>query len=66
MRKLTDSTLAKLVAINELPTVTVSSKPMLQWKSHVGLRKRLISERIRGHNLIHGLLVSQGWLPGIG
>ena len=48
MRKLTDSTLAKLVSINELPTVTVSSKPMLQWKSHVGLRKRLISERIRG------------------
>ena len=53
--------LAKLAAINELPTVTVPSKPMRQWKSLVGLRKRLISERVRGQNRIRGLLVSQGW-----
>jgi transposase len=53
--------LAKLAAINELPTVTVSSKPMRQWKSLAGFRKSLISERVHGQNRIRSLLVAQGW-----
>lgn len=31
-----------------------------QWKSLIGFRKRLVSERVRGQNRIRGLLVCQG------
>jgi len=52
--------LAQLTALNQLPTVTVPSPATRQWKSLIGLRKRLMSDRIRGQNRIRALLVSQG------
>ncbi|MGL4419621.1 MAG: IS110 family transposase [Gemmataceae bacterium] len=52
--------LAKLAAMDELPTVPMQPQPLRQRKSLIGLRKRLVSERTRGQNRIRGLLVSQG------
>src|SRR5262249_10209880 len=52
--------LARLAAIGELPTVCVPPRPVRQWKSLIGLRKRLVGERGRGQNRIRGLLVGQG------
>lgn len=52
--------LAQLAALNQLPTVTVPPPATRQWKSLIGLRKRLMSDRIRGQNRIRALLVSQG------
>jgi transposase len=52
--------LARLAAIGELATVPVSPKPQRQWKSLIGLRKRLVGERGRGQNRIRGLLAGQG------
>jgi transposase len=54
--------LAKLAAMDELPTVPMQPKPLRQRKSVIGLRKRLVSERTRGQNRIRGLLVGQGLL----
>jgi transposase len=52
--------LAKLSSLGELPTVRVPAKATRQWKSLIGLRKRLVGERGRGQNRIRGLLVGQG------
>jgi transposase len=52
--------LARLAAIGELPTISVPPQPVRQWKSLIGLRKRLVGERGRGQNRIRGLLVGQG------
>jgi transposase len=52
--------LAKLAAMDELPTVPMQPKPLRQRKSLIGLRKRFVGERIRGQNRIRGLLVGQG------
>jgi transposase len=52
--------LARLAAIGELATVPVSPKPQREWKSLIGLRKRLVGERGRGQNRIRGLLTGQG------
>jgi len=52
--------LARLAAIDELPTISVPPRPVRQWKSLIGLRKRLVGERGRGQNRIRGLLVGQG------
>src|SRR6516165_5609050 len=52
--------LARLAAIGELPTVSLPSRPVRQWKSLIGLRKRLVGERGRGQNRIRGLFVGQG------
>jgi transposase len=52
--------LARLAAVGELDPVAVPSRAVRQWKSLIGLRKRLVSERVRGQNRIRGLLVSQG------
>src|SRR5947209_16125751 len=52
--------LARLSAIGELATVPVAPKPQRQWKSLIGLRKRLVGERGRGQNRIRGLLAGQG------
>src|SRR5437763_1146377 len=50
--------LARLAAVGE--AVPVPPRAVRQWKSLIGLRKRLVSERVRGQNRIRGLLVSQG------
>jgi transposase len=52
--------LARLAAVGEIDGVRVPSRTIRQWKSLIGLRKRLVSERVRGQNRIRGLLVSQG------
>ena len=52
--------LAKLSGIGELATVAVPAANVRQWKSLIGLRKRLVGDRVRGQNRIRGLLVSQG------
>jgi transposase len=52
--------LARLAAVGELERVQVPARTLRQWKSLIGLRKRFVSERIRGQNRIRGLLVSQG------
>jgi transposase len=52
--------LARLAAVGEIDGVPVPPRAVRQWKSLIGLRKRLVSERIRGQNRIRGLLVSQG------
>jgi transposase len=52
--------LARLAAVGEIGGVPVPPRAVRQWKSLIGLRKRLVSERVRGQNRIRGLLVSQG------
>jgi transposase len=52
--------LARLAAVGEVEGVPVPPRAVRQWKSLIGLRKRLVSERVRGQNRIRGLLVSQG------
>ena len=52
--------LARLAAVGELDGVPIPPRAVRQWKSLIGLRKRLVSERIRGQNRIRGLLVCQG------
>src|SRR6516165_5775814 len=42
--------LARLAAIGELPTVSLPSRPVRQWKSLIGLRKRLVGERGRAES----------------
>ena len=53
--------LARLTAGDELDGIRVPSRTVRQWKSLIGLRERLVSERIRGQNRIRSLLVGQGW-----
>ena len=52
--------LARLAAVGEVEGVPVPPRALRQWKSLIGLRKRLVSERVRAQNRIRGLLVSQG------
>jgi len=52
--------LARLAAVGEIDGVAVPPRAIRQWKSLIGLRKRLVSERVRGQNRIRGLLVCQG------
>ena len=52
--------LARLAAIGELATVPISPKPQREWKSLIGLRKRLVGERCRGQNRVRGLLAGHG------
>jgi transposase len=52
--------LARMCAVGELRTVTVPSRATRQYKSLIGLRKRLVGERVRGQNRLRGLLVGQG------
>lgn len=52
--------LARLAAVGGIDGVSVPPRPIRQWKSLIGLRKRLVAERVRGRNRIRGLLVSQG------
>lgn len=58
--------LARLAAVGEIDLVRVPTKMLRQWKSLIGLRKRLVSERVRGQNRIRGLLVSQGLPAPVG
>jgi transposase len=52
--------LARLAAIGELAAVPIAPKPLREWKSLIGLRKRLVGERGRGQNRIRGLLAGRG------
>jgi transposase len=52
--------LARLAAVGQIDPVCVPPRAIRQWKSLIGLRKRLVSERIRGQNRIRGVLVGQG------
>jgi transposase len=52
--------LARLSAVGELATVLVPAKVIRDWKSLIGLRKRLVGDRGRGQNRIRSLLVSPG------
>src|SRR6185312_8048951 len=58
--------LARLAAVGEIDGVPVAARPVRQWKSLIGLRKRLVSERIRGQNRIRGVLVCQGLAAPMG
>ena len=58
--------LAKLSSLGELPTVALPAKAIREWKSLIGLRKRLVGERVRGQNRIRALLVSQGLPAPVG
>ncbi len=58
--------LAKLASRGELPTVALPAKAMREWKSLIGLRRRLAGERVRGQNRIRALLVSQGLPAPVG
>jgi transposase len=52
--------LARLAAVGEIDRVAVPARTLRQWKSLIGLRKRLVSERVRCQNRVRGLLVGQG------
>src|SRR5262245_54963318 len=52
--------LARLAAVGELRAVAVPPRDLRQWKSLVGLRKRLVAARVRTQNRTRGLLVGQG------
>ena len=58
--------LARLAAVGEVEGVPVPPRAIRQWKSLIGLRKRLVAERVRGQNRIRGLLVSQGLAAPLG
>ena len=58
--------LARLSAVGEVEGVPVLPRAVRQWKSLIGLRKRLVSERVRGQNRLRGLLVSQGLSAPLG
>jgi transposase len=58
--------LARLAAIGQIEGVPVPPHAVRQWKSLIGLRKRLVAERVRGQNRVRGLLVSQGLAAPVG
>ena len=58
--------LARMAAVGEIDGVPVSPRSVRQWKSLIGFRKRLVSERVRIQNRIRGLLVCQGLPAPIG
>jgi hypothetical protein len=58
--------LARLAAVGEIEGVPVPPRAIRQWKSLIGFRKRLVSERVRGQNRIRGLLVCQGLPAPVG
>jgi transposase len=58
--------IARLASVGEIDPVTVPPRAVRQWKSLIGLRKRLVSERVRAQNRIRGLLVCQGLPAPVG
>jgi len=58
--------LARLAAVGEVQGVPVPPRDVRQRKSLIGLRKRLVAERVRGQNRIRGLLVCQGLPAPVG
>jgi transposase len=58
--------LARLAAVGEVEGVPVPPRAVRHWKSLVGLRKRLVGERVRCQNRVRGLLVSQGLAAPLG
>lgn len=51
--------LAWLATLGEVDPVAIPDRATRQWKSLIGLRKRLVSERVRTQNRIRGILVCQ-------
>jgi transposase len=58
--------LARLAAVGEIGGVPVPPRAVRQWKSLIGLRKRLVGERVRCQNRVRGLLVCQGLSAPVG
>jgi transposase len=58
--------IARLAAVGEVQAVPVPPRAVRQWKSLIGLRKRLVSERVRCQNRVRGLLVCQGLAAPVG
>jgi transposase len=58
--------LARLSSHGELPLVQLPPRPVRQWKSLIGLRKRFVGERVRVQNRIRAVLVMQGLPAPIG
>ena len=60
--------LARLAAVEQIDAVPVPvpPRPIRQWKSLIGLRKRLVAERVRCQNRVRGLLVGQGLSAPLG
>lgn len=58
--------LARMAAVGEIDGVPVPPRAVRQWKSLIGFRKRLVSERVRIQNRIRGLLTCQGLPAPIG
>jgi transposase len=58
--------LARLAAVEQLEAVPVPPRAVRQWKSLIGLRKRLVAERVRCQNRVRGLLVGQGVAAPVG
>jgi transposase len=52
--------LARLAAVGQIDGVPVPPRAIRQWKSLIGLRKRLVGERVRCQNRVRGVLVCQG------
>lgn len=52
--------LAHLPAVGEIHPVAIPDRVGHQWTSLIGLRKRLVSERVRCQNHNRSLLVSHG------
>lgn len=52
--------LARLASLGEIDPVAIPDRKTRQWKSLIGLRKRLVSERVRTQNRIRSILVCQG------
>jgi transposase len=58
--------LAKLAAAGELPTVVLPPAAVRRWKSLIGLRKRLVGERVRVQNRVRGVLCGVGLPAPVG
>jgi transposase len=58
--------LARLAAADELPTVVVPPPAVRRWKSLIGLRKRLVGERVRVQNRIRSVLCGVGLPAPVG
>lgn len=58
--------LARLAALGEIAAVPVPAKAVRQWKSLIGLRKRIVGERVRVQNRLRGVLVGQGLSAPLG
>jgi transposase len=52
--------LAQLLALGQLPTVTVPDPPTRQWRALIATRQALVGRRVAAQNRIRAVLVGQG------